>query len=683
MAPVTLPPGFRFHPTDEELVYYYLKRKINGLKIELEIIPEVDLYKCEPWDLPEKSYLPSKDLEWYFFSPRDRKYPNGSRTNRATRAGYWKATGKDRKVNYQKREVGMKKTLVYYRGRAPHGSRTDWVMHEYRLDERECEAATGMQDAYALCRVFKKSAPGPKIIEHYGASYGGQTSSWISNDHCSTANGSEERGEDMNSCGYHFPPPSRAPAMSQETHFNACTPDDGSWMQFLSEEALGSTTSPPFHCPPSFSFVPSKVDVALECARLQHRLSLPPQMVDDFPTADFMDLKAQGGFYREDMNNGVDILQEILSVASASQELINQPSYNDNWAELMIDGRVGDAQFSRTDGAGSSRSMAESYGMGDHTRLIEISDLEEELKEEKKIAENLRGVKMLDNAMHEVALREHQGLQADSFSTYGPGEEADPRGEVNEHHDYSGSGFVEDKPIYSQPQQDEFSLSLIGLQWEETYRDDVAAEDAGASSPSLDVYSKVEVCRGLFVFRHGVAETFFHRVEPSNKISVHLHTASSQGALVMSGKPRGFTTAPSRRAFLTKFMTFLTGSRFWWTKGLAKPWSGTRMRGNCLTNGAIAAAALPRTSYAYIGEAPAAADVSEKADGEEEEPITVLKRVNESSRAGWGGAEHNAWFANIRWRGVSNMFLNKGWPFVIVAMACYASGLHQYSLPSL
>lgn len=56
MAPVSLPPGFRFHPTDEELVSYYLKRKINGRRIELEIIPEVDLYKCEPWDLPGKNY---------------------------------------------------------------------------------------------------------------------------------------------------------------------------------------------------------------------------------------------------------------------------------------------------------------------------------------------------------------------------------------------------------------------------------------------------------------------------------------------------------------------------------------------------------------------------------------------------------------------------------------------------
>ena len=52
MAPMSLPPGFRFHPTDEELVSYYLDRKITGQTIDLEIIPEVDLYKCEPWDLP-------------------------------------------------------------------------------------------------------------------------------------------------------------------------------------------------------------------------------------------------------------------------------------------------------------------------------------------------------------------------------------------------------------------------------------------------------------------------------------------------------------------------------------------------------------------------------------------------------------------------------------------------------
>ncbi|KAG2667054.1 hypothetical protein I3760_15G094100 [Carya illinoinensis] len=159
MAPMSLPPGFRFHPTDEELVAYYLDRKISGRTIELEIIPEVDLYKCEPWDLPDKSFLPSKDMEWYFYSPRDRKYPNGSRTNRATKAGYWKATGKDRSVHSHKRAVGMKKTLVYYRGRAPHGIRSNWVMHEYRLIDSACgkSESSSLKESYALCRVFKKT----------------------------------------------------------------------------------------------------------------------------------------------------------------------------------------------------------------------------------------------------------------------------------------------------------------------------------------------------------------------------------------------------------------------------------------------------------------------------------------------------------------------------------------------
>ncbi|GAA0174193.1 hypothetical protein LIER_27635 [Lithospermum erythrorhizon] len=152
MTPQGLPPGFRFRPTDEELVNYYLKRKVNGQDIDLDIIPEVDLYKCEPWQLAEKSCLASRDPEWYFFGPRDRKYPNGVRTNGATRGGYWKSTGKDRRVTSQGRSIGMKKTLVYYKGRAPQGIRKDWVMHEYRLDDHECENETsiGLQCVQAM-----------------------------------------------------------------------------------------------------------------------------------------------------------------------------------------------------------------------------------------------------------------------------------------------------------------------------------------------------------------------------------------------------------------------------------------------------------------------------------------------------------------------------------------------------
>ena len=149
-----LPPGFRFHPTDEELITYYLLKKVLDGCFTSRAIAEIDLNKCEPWELPgnlfeeffnslhftehlmisEKAKMGEK--EWYFFSLRDRKYPTGLRTNRATDAGYWKATGKDREI-FSTRTcalVGMKKTLVFYRGRAPKGEKSNWVMHEYRLE---------------------------------------------------------------------------------------------------------------------------------------------------------------------------------------------------------------------------------------------------------------------------------------------------------------------------------------------------------------------------------------------------------------------------------------------------------------------------------------------------------------------------------------------------------------------
>ncbi|XP_010464726.1 PREDICTED: NAC domain-containing protein 53-like [Camelina sativa] len=168
----SLAPGFRFHPTDEELVRYYLKRKICNKPFKFDAISVTDVYKSEPWDLPDKSKLKSRDLEWYFFSMLDKKYGNGSKTNRATEMGYWKTTGKDREIRNGSKVVGMKKTLVYHKGRAPRGERSNWVMHEYRLVDEELEKTNvHQQDAYVLCRIFQKSGSGPKNGEQYGAPF--------------------------------------------------------------------------------------------------------------------------------------------------------------------------------------------------------------------------------------------------------------------------------------------------------------------------------------------------------------------------------------------------------------------------------------------------------------------------------------------------------------------------------
>ncbi|KAM3260637.1 hypothetical protein ACQJBY_051735 [Aegilops geniculata] len=159
-------PGYRFHPTDEELVTFYLRRKVARKSLRIEVIREMDIYKHDPWDLPKASTV-GGEKEWYFFCLRGRKYRNSIRPNRVTGSGFWKATGIDRPIysaagggSGSGVSIGLKKSLVYYRGSAGKGTKTDWMMHEFRLPPAAAtNSSPSMQEAevWTICRIFRRT----------------------------------------------------------------------------------------------------------------------------------------------------------------------------------------------------------------------------------------------------------------------------------------------------------------------------------------------------------------------------------------------------------------------------------------------------------------------------------------------------------------------------------------------
>ncbi|KAL8142514.1 hypothetical protein V2J09_015546 [Rumex salicifolius] len=157
-------PGFRFHPTEEELLSFFLRNAIFRDKLSFDLVGFLDIYRHDPWQLPGLAKIGER--EWYFLVAREKKPSNGGRSSRTSPTGYWKATGSERKVwsvSDPKRVIGFKKTLVFYKGRAPKGTKTDWIMNEYRLPDT-C-SKTPPKDV-VLSKVYRK-ATSLKVLEQW------------------------------------------------------------------------------------------------------------------------------------------------------------------------------------------------------------------------------------------------------------------------------------------------------------------------------------------------------------------------------------------------------------------------------------------------------------------------------------------------------------------------------------
>ncbi|CAN6449769.1 unnamed protein product [Victoria cruziana] len=162
-----LPTGFRFHPTEEELVCHYLRNKVfpskpSSSRSAVELIREVDVYRFDPADLPAEAGLATGKDQWFFFSARGRRE---GRRSRATDSGVWRFVGRDESVVSTKEGiVGVKRTLAFYRGKRRCFEKTEWMMNEYVLASGGDHFAMN-DDSFAIYRMFLNPHFGTRIAD--------------------------------------------------------------------------------------------------------------------------------------------------------------------------------------------------------------------------------------------------------------------------------------------------------------------------------------------------------------------------------------------------------------------------------------------------------------------------------------------------------------------------------------
>ncbi|XP_022733907.1 NAC domain-containing protein 14-like [Durio zibethinus] len=182
--------GYGFRPSDEELIGYLEDITFGHDSLVQYITQLKDICEFQPWELPGLSVLQPGCREWYFIYSLNHKYQRGNLIKRVTKEGYWKSTGRRRKVlaSDTKAEIGSKRSLVFHEGR-PKGTSTKknktmnennkdktkcrcynrnkavWVMHEYQLNT----ATPPNQTTFFLGKLMKRSEDA-SISNNKGAS---------------------------------------------------------------------------------------------------------------------------------------------------------------------------------------------------------------------------------------------------------------------------------------------------------------------------------------------------------------------------------------------------------------------------------------------------------------------------------------------------------------------------------
>ncbi|KAK4781994.1 hypothetical protein SAY86_016096 [Trapa natans] len=160
---IKLPVGFRFRPTDQELIVDYLKRKVLSVPLPALVIPELDnVFGTDPWRLPGNL----RERRHFFCRRGALKGSSSLRSKCNDGSGYWKLTGKEKRVVTpgSSRVIGVRRNLAFYQGSYLDITAPQWIMHELRLlsngtDAPDFTASQGVEKRggeWAVYRVFQR-----------------------------------------------------------------------------------------------------------------------------------------------------------------------------------------------------------------------------------------------------------------------------------------------------------------------------------------------------------------------------------------------------------------------------------------------------------------------------------------------------------------------------------------------
>ncbi|CAF2347795.1 hypothetical protein BRARA_J02048 [Brassica rapa] len=148
---VKLPIGYRFHPTDQELILHYLLPKSFASPLPSSIIPVFDVFFSHPLTFPGDQ----EEKKRYFFCKKRREV--SSRTKISSNDGYWKPIGKEREIIACGRTVGIRRTLAFHETNKSSCklNKTRWCMTEYCLAGF---ASTKVSGEWAVYNVYERKA---------------------------------------------------------------------------------------------------------------------------------------------------------------------------------------------------------------------------------------------------------------------------------------------------------------------------------------------------------------------------------------------------------------------------------------------------------------------------------------------------------------------------------------------